>query len=587
MTMHEVYAGFMQEDICITINGKKVFCPEGTSILKAAEMANIYIPTLCYLKGLTPTGACGICAVELVKDGERVVRHACRYTARDGMEIYTETPAVIEYRKNKLEEILRHHPEDCLTCAKSGGNCRLQSVAQELGVDVERQGIFKRGMDTSNPAMYRDLDKCIGCGRCLRVCRDVQKIGVYSYYRDEEGNRYVSTKTGADLNATNCINCGQCVKVCPVGALVESNGIQQANAALNDPTKTVVWQMAPAVQNTIGEEFGFVPGTDVTKKLAAAMKKLGGYAYNTDFSADVTIMEEGTEFIGRVKNGGTLPMMTSCCPGWIKYMEFNYPDLLGHLSSCKSPQQMFGALVKKYLPEKLNVEPENIYQISIMPCVAKKFEYQREEMQNSDGNRDVDLVLTVREAAKLMKLRGINLQELEDAEFDNFMGEWTGAARIFGATGGVMEAALRTVAVILTDGEMDNIPYKPVRGFKGVKEATLTIGDLDVNVAVVNGIGNVKPLLEQIEAGESPYHFIEVMACPGGCINGGGTPIRMGNAEARRKGLYRSDEANAVRRSHENEEVKQLYKDFLGEPCGHESHTLLHTHYVDRSNDVK
>ena len=359
-------------------------------------------------------------------------------------------------------------------------------------------------------------------------------------------------------------------------------------AALDDPETTVVWQMAPAIQNTLGEEFCMEPGTDVTGKIAAAMKRLGGYAYTTDFSADLTIMEEGTEFIDRVTNGGVLPMMTSCCPGWIKYIEYNYPDQLDHLSSCKSPQQMFGALVKNFLPEKIGVPAEKICQISIMPCVAKKYEHTRPEMESENG-RDVDIVLTTREAAKLFKLRGINLATIQPEAFDDFMGEGTGAARIFGTTGGVMEAALRTVVWKLTGGQVDTIDYHAARGYRGVKEASVWIGDLEVKVAIVNGIGNVKAVMDDVRAGKSPYHFIEVMACPGGCLNGGGAPLLSEPVQVadRMKKMYDSDEKNPVRRSHENVQVQKLYEEYLKEPCGHISHHLLHTHYVDRSGEVK
>lgn len=584
--MYEVYGGTILEDISIIINGKKVFCPPGTSILKAAESAGIFIPTLCYLKGLSPTGVCGICAVEVSIKGKMELRRACRYPAKEGMVIETNTKRVIEYRNQKLTALLEKHPNDCLTCAKSGGDCKLQEVAQMFDINPNFRTIPNRGLDDSSPAMYRDKNKCIACGRCIRVCKEVQKIGLYSFVR-KNGDRYVDTKDGINLSETACINCGQCVKVCPVGALVERDGIQKAQEVLSDPNKTIVWQMAPAIQNVIGEDFGFPPGTDVTKRIAAAMKQLGGKAYTTDFSADVTIMEEGTEFIRRLKDNGTFPMITSCCPGWIKYIEYNYPNLLGHLSSCKSPQQMFGALVKSYLPDKIGVKAEDIFHISIMPCVAKKFEYNREEMQNQDGIRDVDLVLTAREASKLFKSRGMNLQEIPEEDFDSFLGQGTGAARIFATTGGVMEAALRTVAVLLTNGELDAIEYQVVRGFKGVKAAELEISGTKVRIAVVNGIGNVQPILDEIAKGSSPYHFIEVMACPGGCVNGGGTPIRVGNVTRRKDGLYQSDELNPIRRSHENEEVKALYRDFLEEPCGHKSHHLLHTHYVDRSSEIK
>ena len=583
--MYEVYAGLLKEDIQLTIDGQRVSCPPESSILEAARLNGIEIPTLCYLKGLTATGACGICAVEIIEDGQPVIRRACRYRAKDGMVVRTHTPEVLAYRKERLTEILDKHPNDCLTCAKTGGNCQLQLVSQLLNVNPTERKVRGKGIDDSSPAMIRDLDKCIACGRCVNVCNEVQHIGIYEMKYDEAtGDKYVDTKKNVKLNATACINCGQCVKVCPVGALTEKDGIQKTLAALDDPNTTVVWQMAPAIQNTLGEEFYMPAGTDVTKKIAAAMHRLGGYAFTTDFTADLTIMEEGTEFIGRVTNGGVLPMMTSCCPGWIKHMEYNYPDQLDHLSSCKSPQQMFGALVKNFLPEKIGVAKENIFHVSIMPCVAKKFESGREEM-----NGDVDVVLTTREMAKLLRLKGINLASLPEEEFDDFMGEGTGAARIFGTTGGVMEAALRTVVWKLTGGEVDTIDYTVARGYRGVKEASVFIGDLEVKVAIVNGIGNVWPIMEDIRKGECPYHFIEVMACPGGCLNGGGAPLVRDPAQVaeRMKKMYQSDADNKVRRSHENTQVQKLYEEFLHEPCGHVSHHLLHTHYVDRSGEVK
>ena len=583
--MYEVYAGFLKEDIQLTIDGQRVFCPPESSILEAARLNNIEIPTLCYLKGLTATGACGICAVEIIEDGKPVIRRACRYRAKDGMVVRTVTPEVLAYRRERLQEILEKHPNDCLTCAKTGGNCQLQIVSQLLEVNPLERKIRGKGIDDSSPAMIRDLDKCIACGRCVNVCNEVQHIGIYEMkYSEATGDKYVDTKKDVKLNATACINCGQCVKVCPVGALTEKDGIHKTLAALRNPNVTVVWQMAPAIQNTLGEEFCMPAGTDVTKKIAAAMHRLGGYAFTTDFTADLTIMEEGTEFISRVTNGGVLPMMTSCCPGWIKHMEYNYPDQLEHLSSCKSPQQMFGALVKNYLPEKIGVPKENIFHVSIMPCVAKKYEADREEMAG-----DVDVVLTTREMAKLLRLKGINLASLPDEEFDDFMGEGTGAARIFGTTGGVMEAALRTVVWKLTGGQVDQLDYHAVRGYRGVKEASVYIGDLEVKVAIVNGIGNVWPIMEDIRKGESPYHFIEVMACPGGCLNGGGAPLVRdpGQVAERMWKMYKSDANNPVRRSHENTQVQALYEEYLKEPCGHTSHHLLHTHYVDRSGDVE
>lgn len=587
--MYAVYGGQLSSEISVTINGKRVLCPRDSFILEAARCAGIEIPTLCYLKGLTPTGACGVCAVEVLENGERVLRRACRYKARDGMVIWTDSPAVQAERTRRITDILKAHPNDCLTCPKTGGNCDIQNIAHLFGINPEERAVVPRGFDNSTPAMTRDIEKCIACGRCITVCDEVQHIGIYEMFTaPETGDRYARIKEGRSLNETACINCGQCVKVCPVAALQERDGIQKVLKALNDPETTVVWQMAPAVQNTLGEEFGLEPGTDVTRKIAGAMKQLGGYAFTTDFSADVTIMEEGTEFIHRVQTGGVLPMMTSCCPSWIKFMEFNYPDLLPHLSSCKSPQQMFGALVKNYLPRKIGVEPEKIFHVSIMPCVAKKFESARAEMESEGGLRDVDAVLTSREAAKLLRMRGIDLAAVPEADFDSFMGESTGAARIFGTTGGVMEAALRTVTHILTNGEMDAIDYENIRGYRGVKEAALEIGGLEVKVAIVNGIGNVRPILEDIRAGKSPYHFIEVMACPGGCLNGGGAPLLdVEKVADRMKKMYESDAKNPVRRSHENTEVQALYQSYLGSPCGHISHHILHTEYTDRTGEIQ
>ena len=587
--MYELYGGVIDNEICLTIDGKPVRCPRGSSILDAARSAGIEIPTLCYLKGLTPTGACGVCAVELEEAGSTVIRRACRYEAREGMVVRTNTPAVKKYRVERLTELLRIHPNDCLTCDKTGGNCRLQEVSYLFDVHPKKREVPQRGMDTSSPAMVRNMDKCIACGRCVTVCNEVQRIGIYEMYTNPRtGDRYARTKKNVTLSATACINCGQCVKVCPVAALTEKSALQRVMDALNDPETTVVWQMAPAVQHTLGEEFGLAPGADVTGKIAAAMKLLGGYAYNTDFSADVTIMEEGTELIDRLQNGGVLPMMTSCCPGWVKHMEYHYPDQLAHLSTTKSPQQIFGALVKSYLPEKIGVPKEKIFHVSIMPCVAKKYEMSRPEMQNYAGDRDVDAVLTTREAARLLRLKGIDLAKLESGEFDRFMGKWTGAGRIFGTTGGVMEAALRTVTVLLTKGALDRIDYQEARGYRGVKEATVKIGELELNIAIVNGIGNVKPIMEDIRAGKSPYHFIEVMACPGGCLNGGGAPLApVDQVAVRMAGMYRADEGAPLRRSHENPDVQALYRDFLDAPCSPAAHYLLHTHYTDRSGEVQ
>ena len=588
--MNEIYGGQLDENIRLTIDDKVVLCPKNSTILEAAKLAGIEIPTLCYLKGLTPTGACGVCVVEVVEDdGTSSYKRSCRCRARDGMVVYTKTAELDKKRAERVKMLLGKHPNDCLTCPKTNGNCHFQEVTHLYGINPEVRKVPKRPYDDTCVAFTRDMSKCIACGRCVTVCNEVQKIKIYELYTDPKtGDRYQQVKLGKMIGDTDCINCGQCVKVCPVAALTERDGITKAIEAIENPDVTVVWSMAPAVQNTLGEEFGLPTGTDVTNKIAAGMKALGGYAFTTDFSADVTIMEEGTEFIDRVTNGGVLPMMTSCCPGWIRFIEYNYPDQLSHLSSCKSPQQMFGALVKNYLPGKINVPADKICHISIMPCTAKKFEASREEMKSENG-RDVDIVLTTREVAKLFKMKGINLATIEDKEFDEFMGDGTGAARIFGTTGGVMEAALRTVVWKLTGGKVDTIDYVAARGYKGVKEATLNVNGMDVKVAIVNGIGNVRPVMDDIRAGKSPYHFIEVMACPGGCLNGGGAPLTSEPAliGMRMDKMYESDKDNKIRRSHENPEVQMLYADYLKEPCGHTSHHLLHTKYVDRSKDLK
>ncbi len=584
--MNTVCAGYMKEEVTIIIDGRKVTCDSNAFVLEAAKGAGIEIPTLCYLKGLTPTGACGVCAVEVIEDGERVIRHACHYTVKDGMEVFTNTPAVLEYRKKRIEKILENHPNDCMTCKKTGRHCGLQDIAF-LTESVPKLEAPKRGIDDSAIAMVRDMDKCIACGRCVTVCEEVQKIGVLEMYTDPvTGDRYARPKEGKSLAETKCINCGQCVKVCPTAALTERDEVDKVMKAIGDPDTTVVWQMAPSVSHTLGEEFGFAAGTDVTGKIAGAMKQLGDYAFTTEFSADVTIMEEGNEFIRRISNGETLPMITSCCPGWIKFMEFNYPDLMDHVSTTKSPQQIFGALVKQYLPEKIGVDAKKIFHVSVMPCVAKKYESNRSEMETEPSLRDVDAVLTTREAAKLFRLRGINLQNTKEAAFDEFMGNASGSARTFGTTGGVMEAALRTVTAVLTDEDLKQIEYHAVNGCNGVKEATIQIGDKKVNIAVVNGIGNVRPVLDDIRSGKSKYHFIEVMACPGGCLNGGGAPLL--DVEQMKKRVEKMNESShkrTCRCSHENPEVQALYKEYLGEPCGHISHHILHTTYTDKSGE--
>lgn len=571
--------------INVTINNKSYTATEGKTILEVCKEVGINIPTLCYHPDLEPGGVCNMCVVEVRGEAELV--KSCEVEIKEGMVIKTETDKIVAARKERLNELLETHPNDCLTCFRVGGDCELQNLAYYYDVNPKERKVYGRGLDISSHAIVRDMDKCIGCERCVRVCDDVQGIGVYEKVENEMGT-YVTTKSDVAIAETDCINCGQCVKACPVGALTEKNEIHKVLEALNDPKKHVVVQMAPAIKNTLGEEFGFAPGTDVTFKIPTAFRMVGAdKVFDTDFSADLTIMEEGTEFLNRVKEGKNLPLITSCSPGWIKFVEQTYPQLLDNVSSCKSPQQMFGALVKSYYAETAGIDPKDIFHLSIMPCTAKKFEANRPEM-SQNGIQDVDVVLTTRELGKLFKVAGVNLAELEDQGFDALMGEGTGAARIFANTGGVMEAALRTVVWILTEGEIDTIDYKAVRGLEGVKEAELEVAGMKVKVAIASGTGNARDLLDKVVAGEADYHFIEIMGCPTGCIGGGGAPIPddFGVKLQRMEGIYASDAGNPVRRSHENTEVQKIYKDYLGEPGSHKAHHLLHTHYVDRSKKV-
>ena len=568
-------------NIHLVIDDKQITTEAGRTILEVCLENGVNIPALCAHPTIKPPENCGICVVEL--EGLEALVKSCATFAENGMRIHTESVKVVASRVEALEKILKTHPNDCLGCVKTGGNCLLQEISYLYGVNPPERKDMKRGVDCSSPAIVRNLDKCIACGRCVAVCEEIQKIGVYEFV-DTGDDRYVNTINGLPLSETGCINCGQCVKLCPVGALSEKDEVHKTAEALRDPARKVIFQMAPAIHNTAGEEFG-LPGMDVTKKLPTALRKLGATVFTTDYTADVTILEEGTEFIGRVTNNGVLPMFTSCCPGWIKFIETNYPQLLGNLSSCKSPQQMFGALLKSYYAEKENIDPADIFHVSIMPCVAKKYERQRPEMKNHENHLpDVDAVLTTRELAKLLRWFNIDMASLHDSGFDPMMGEGTGAARIFAASGGVMEAALRTVVMKLTGDKMDTIDFTAVRDTKDMKEAELDIGGMKVRVAVVNGIGNARGVLDDARAGRSPYHFVEFMACPGGCVGGGGSPVK-GENDTRKESVYRSDANNPVRRSHENREVIKLYKDYLGKPCGDKSHHLLHTSYFDRSGE--
>ena len=570
--------------INLKIDDKEIQVEEGTTILQAARQASIDIPTLCFLKDINEIGDCRMCIVQV--DGRRGFATSCIQKVEEGMVVKTHSKEVIEARKVILDLILSNHQRDCLTCTRNG-NCELQNLAVKFNVTgIEYEGeTNKHQIDDLSPSIVRDVNKCIVCRRCVSVCKKVQEIGAIDCI-NRGFNSCISTVGDNSLNDVNCTFCGQCIEACPVGALREKDSIEEAWEKLKDPDTYVIVQTAPAVRVALGEEFGMPIGTNVTGKMVAALKRLGfDKVFDTNTGADFTIMEEGTEFIQRLNENYNLPMITSCSPGWVRYVEANYPENIKYLSSCKSPHEMFGALIKTYYAEKNNIDPEKIYVVSVMPCIAKKYERQRTELKNN-GMYDVDCVLTTRELARMIKQANIEFSELENEEFDNPMGEATGAAAIFGVTGGVMEAALRTASEILSGEELENIDFKQVRGEEGIRRAILKIGERDIKVVVANGLGNAKIIMEEIKSGKADYQFVEIMACPGGCIMGGGQPIKNSKIRAtvdvrkkRADAMYTIDEKSQIRKSHENPVLKQIYSEYIGVPGGHKAHELFHTTY--------
>lgn len=584
----------MENMIALTIDDHYLQVPKGTTILQAAKSIGIEIPTLCHyeLKGQgieNKPGSCRVCVVEV--EGNKNLVPSCYTQVSEGMVVHTHTLRVIMARRTVVDLLLSDHPADCLVCPQAG-KCELQKLAIDLGLrEITYSGEMSHYKKDVSPAIIRDMDKCIMCRRCETVCNEMQTVGVLSGI-NRGFEAVVGTAFEKKLVDTPCVMCGQCVQACPVGALSEVNNTREVMNALNNPKKTVIVQTAPAVRVALGEEFGMEPGCRVTGKMVTALRKLGfNYVFDTDFAADLTIMEEGTEMLDRISRymqgdkSVRLPIMTSCCPGWVNFFETYYPDMLDVPSTAKSPMQMFGAIAKNYWAEKLGIKREDLVVVAIMPCVAKKYECQRDEFK-VDGNPDVDFSLTTRELADMIKLLGIRFDELPDSDFDRPLGESTGAAVIFGATGGVIEAATRTAYELFTKKELGKVDFKELRGLSGVREATVDFDGTPIHIGIAHGLGNARKLLDKVRSGEAQFHAIEVMACPGGCVGGAGQPYHHGDfskVEKRLQAVYEEDASKPIRKSHENPYIQELYKEYLGEPCGEKAHHLLHTHYFDKS----
>lgn len=573
----------------ITINHRTVEVEEGSTILEAAKLLNIKIPTLCHLnlhntKMINKTASCRVCVVEV--EGRKNLAPSCSTPVFDGMVVRTNTIRAIKARRTIVELLLSDHPKDCLVCEKNG-DCELQKISADLCVrDIPYKGeISTYVKDTSSESIVRDLDKCILCRRCETMCNEVQTVGALSAV-GRGFETIVAPAFKMPMEESTCTFCGQCVAVCPTGALTEVNNIPKVWRALNKKGKFVIVQTAPAVRAALGEEFGMAPGTNVTGKMVTALRNLGfNMVFDTDFAADLTVMEEAKEFINRMENGGRLPILTSCCPGWVKFFEHQFGDLMDIPSTCKSPQQMFGAVAKSYLCEKMNIDPKDMIVVSVMPCLAKKYEASRPEFEHN-GVRDVDIVISTRELSKMLKEAGVDFATLQDGEFDQPLGESTGASVIFGASGGVLEAAVRTAYEWITNRTLENVEFEEVRGIAGIKEATIDVDGTAIRVAIANGLGNARILLNRIRHGEASYHIIEIMACPGGCIGGGGQPYIHGDSSILKKRMeviYGEDRSKTIRKSHENPQIKKIYADYFGEPNSEKAHEILHTTYTWRN----